>query len=123
MCSDSVADHSARLPPMQKPTQPTRPLTSGRYGCAVTTGLLKRLAAAPGLYRGRGDGLESGPFVARIVVASLVRGRVVTIDYEAFSDGRGLQHVEHSLLTLGEGGGLELHVTCSELPGVVRFVE
>ena len=89
----------------------------------MTTDLLKRLAAAPGLYRGRGDGLESGPFVARIVVASLVRGRVVTIDYEAFSDGRGLQHVEHSLLTLGEGGGLELHVTCSELPGVVRFVE
>src|SRR5439155_26390388 len=101
----------------------TVPLASAGYGGAVTTDLLKRLAAAPGLYRGRGDGLESGPFVARIVVASLVRGRVVTIDYEAFSDGRGLQHVEHSLLTLGEGGGLELHVTCSELPGVVRFVE
>src|SRR2546423_3490811 len=32
------------------------------------TDLLKRLAATPGVYRGRGDGLESGPFVARITV-------------------------------------------------------
>ena len=89
----------------------------------MTPNLLTRLGAAPGLYRGRGDGLESGPFVARINVASVVRGRAVTIDYEAFSDSRGLQHVEHSVLTLGEGGGLELHVTCGELPGVVRFTE
>jgi hypothetical protein len=91
------------------------------YGVPVD--LLKRLAATPGLYRGRGDGLESGPFVARIDVASVVRGRAVTLDYEASSDTRGLQHVEHSVLTVGEGGRLELHVTCSELPGVVRFVE
>jgi hypothetical protein len=56
--------------------------------CAVTTHLLRQLAAAPGLYRGRGDGLESGPFVARINVAAVVRGRAVTIDYEAFSDTR-----------------------------------
>ena len=88
----------------------------------VSTDLLRRLAAAPGLYRGRGDGLESGPFVARIAVASVVRGRAVTLDYEAFSDSRGLQHVEHTVLTVGEGGLLELHVMCSELPGVVRFV-
>ena len=89
----------------------------------VGTDLLKRLAAAPGLYRGRGDGLESGPFVARIAVASAVRGRAVTLDYEAVSDTRGVQHVEHSVLTAGEGGRLELHVSCAELPGVVRFVE
>ena len=87
------------------------------------TDLLTRLAGAPGLYRGRGDGMESGPFVARIQVTSVVRGRAVTIDYEAFSDTKGLQHVEHSVLTAGEGGRLELHVTCSELPGMVRFVE
>jgi hypothetical protein len=50
-----------------------QPVATGRYGVAVTE-LLKRLANAPGLYRGRGDGLESGPFVARIAVASVVRG-------------------------------------------------
>jgi hypothetical protein len=87
------------------------------------TDLLGRLATVPGLYRGRGDGLESGPFVARIVLTSVLRGRGVTIDYEAFSDSKGLQHVEHTLLTSGEGGRLELHVACLELPGVVRFVE
>jgi hypothetical protein len=90
--------------------------------CAVGH-LLTTLSAAPGLYRGRGDGLESGPFVARIKVTSAVRGRAVTIDYEAYSDTKGLQHIEHSVLTVGQSGGLELHVACSELPGVVRFVE
>jgi hypothetical protein len=90
--------------------------------CAVTD-LLHRLAAAPGLYRGRGDGLESGPFVARIKLTSVVRGRGVTIDYEAFSDSKGLQHIEHTVLVAGEAGRLELHVACLELPGIVRFVE
>ena len=50
--------------------------------CAVTD-LLKRLASAPGVYRGRGDGLESGPFVARIKVTSVVRGNAITLDYES----------------------------------------
>jgi hypothetical protein len=97
-------------------------LAPAYYGVAVTN-LLKRLAAAPGLYRGRGDGLESGPFVARISVKSVVRGNAVTIDYEAFSDTKGLQHVEHTVLAAGEAGRLELHVACLELPGVTRFVE
>jgi hypothetical protein len=90
--------------------------------CGVTD-VLTRLAAAPGLYRGRGDGPESGPFVARIAVASVLRGRAVTLDYEASSDRNGLQHVEHTVLATGEGGRLELHVACLELPGVVRFAE
>jgi hypothetical protein len=85
--------------------------------------LLHRLVANCGLYRGRGDGMESGPFVARINVSSIVRGRAVVIDYEAFSDAKGLQHVEHTVLTTNESGRLELHVTCNELPGVVRFLE
>ncbi len=90
--------------------------------CAVKN-LLDRLAAAPGLYRGRGDGPESGPFVARIAVASVLRGRAVTLDYEATNDRNGLQHIEHTVLATGESGRLELHVACLELPGVVRFVE
>ena len=87
------------------------------------TDLLTRLGGAPGLYRGRGDGPESGPFVARIAVATVLRGRAVTLDYEAVNDRNGLQHVEHTVLATGEGGRLELHVACLELPGVVRFVE
>jgi hypothetical protein len=87
------------------------------------TDLLNKLGATPGLYRGRGDGPESGPFVARIQLATVLRGRAVTLDYEASSDRNGLQHVEHTVLTSGEGGRLELHVACLELPGVVRFVE
>jgi hypothetical protein len=86
------------------------------------TDLLTALSAASGVYRGRGDGPESGPFLARIAVASVVGGRAVTVDYEAVSEERGLQHVEHTVLTAGESGRLELHVCCLELPGVVRFV-
>lgn len=85
--------------------------------------LFGRLAGAVGVYRGRGDGPESGPFVARMAVASAVRGRAVTIDYEATNDRDGLQHVEHTVLVAGEGGRLELHVACLELPGVVRFTQ
>jgi hypothetical protein len=90
--------------------------------CRVTD-LLSKLSAAPGLYRGRGDGPDSGPFVARILVTAVLRGRAVTLDYEASNDRNGLQHVEHTVLATGEGGRLELHVACLELPGVVRFVE
>lgn len=85
--------------------------------------LLTRLATAPGLYRGRGDGPESGPFLARMVVGSAVGRRVITLDYEATNDRNGLQHVEHTLLVMGESGRLELHVASLELPGVVRFTE
>jgi hypothetical protein len=47
----------------------------------------------------------------------------VTLDYEATSDRRGLQHVEHTVLTVGEDGRPALYVLCGELPGVVRFAE
>ena len=85
--------------------------------------LLGRLAAAPGLYRGRGDGAESGPFLGRMRVAPVVRSRAVTLDYEVTTDRDGLRHVEHTVLVAGPAGGLELHVTCLDLPGVTRFVE
>jgi hypothetical protein len=87
------------------------------------TDLLAALIAAPGVYRGRGDGPESGPFVARLAVTPAVKGRAVTLDYEATSDRNGLQHVEHSVLVVGGDGRLELHVACVELPGVTRFTQ
>jgi len=85
--------------------------------------LLNRLAAAPGLYRGRGDGPEIGPFLGRMRVATIVRGRAVTLDYEATTDRDGVRHLEHTVLITGPAGGLELHVACLDLPGVTRFVE
>lgn len=87
------------------------------------TPVLTQLAAAPGLYRGRGDGPESGPFLGRMQITPVVRGHAVALDYEATSDRNGLQHVEHTILVSGESGRLELHVACLELPGVTRFVE
>lgn len=83
--------------------------------------LLAKLVVAPGIYRGRGDGPDSGPFVARIAVTPVVCGRAVTIDYEASSDGDGLQHVEHAVLTGDDDGRLALHVVRLDVPGVVRF--
>jgi hypothetical protein len=84
--------------------------------------LFARLVAATGLYRGRGDGLDSGPFHARLRVASVVRGRALTLDYEATSERGELRHIEHTVLAAGEAGRLELHVASLELPGVVRFL-
>jgi hypothetical protein len=83
--------------------------------------LLHRLTAATGVYRGRGDGPESGPFVARMAVSPAVAGRAVTLDYEATNDRDGLRHVEHTVLVLGGSGRLELHVASLELPGMVCF--
>jgi hypothetical protein len=87
-----------------------------------TTNLIGRLTAGAGLYRGRGDGPESGPFLARLQLTPVVRGRALTLDYEAISERDGLRHLEHTVLAAGEDGRLELHVACLDLPGVVRFV-
>lgn len=93
-----------------------------RYRDAVEN-VFAKLAGAVGVYRGRGDGPESGPFLARIEVRAAVRARCLTLDYEATSDRNGLQHIEHTILTPGDDGRLELHVACLELPGVVRYTE
>ncbi|HYN93180.1 MAG TPA: hypothetical protein VES42_04985 [Pilimelia sp.] len=85
--------------------------------------LLALLAAAPGLYRGPGDGPDGGPFLARMRVTPVVRGRAVTLDYEATNDRDGLRHLEHTVLLAGEDGRLELHVACLTLPGMARFAE
>ena len=87
-----------------------------------TTNLLGRLTASAGLYRGRGDGPESGPFLARMQLTPVVRGRALTLDYEGTTERDGLRYLEHTVLAAGEAGRLELHVACLDLPGVVRFV-
>jgi hypothetical protein len=79
------------------------------------------LAAAPGLYVGPGDGLESGPFVARITVTPLPNGGVA-LDYDAASREQGLQHREHTILTAGPDGCDRLYVAHSESPFVTEMV-
>lgn len=100
-------------------------MANRRYGGAVPaeTDVLRHLTAATGLYRGRGDGPEGGPFLARMAVSTGLNGRAAILDYEATTDRDGLRHVEHSVLVLGADGRLELHVASLELPGMVRFTQ
>ena len=80
------------------------------------------LAAATGSYFGTGDGIESGPFVARIVISPLPGGGAL-IDYEATSREQGVQHVERSMQSQGPDGVDELYVAHSESPVVTTMVE
>jgi hypothetical protein len=85
--------------------------------------LVEALFDAPGLYVGRGDGIESGPFVGRLVVTPLPSGRGVAIDYEALSSERLVQHVEHALLGLDAEGRHVLYVSHVESPTIAVLVE
>jgi hypothetical protein len=100
-------------------------LAGARYRVAVPaeTDVLHRLLRSAGVYRGRGDGPESGPFLARMVVTPALAGRAAILDYETTTDRDGLRHVEHSVLLLGADGRLELHVASLDLPGMVRFTQ
>lgn len=68
-----------------------------------------------GLYRGVVDGLESGHCTARIDVR-VGPGGCRIVDYEAISDSRGLQHIEHGVLTTDA-----LHLAFGEAAGVTIF--
>lgn len=83
--------------------------------------LAAALADATGIYHGTGDGPESGPFVSRIEVTALPNGGVA-IDYEATSREQGVQHREHTLLTMGPDGRDRLHIAHSQAPFVTTMV-
>ncbi len=83
--------------------------------------LTETLAEATGVYHGRGDGPESGPFVARVEITRLPNGGVA-IDYEATSREYGVQHEEHSMLAAGPDGRDRLYVAHSESPFVTEMV-
>ena len=55
--------------------------------------ILDRLSAVPGTYWGSGDGPHSGPFIARVTVTTTKAG-AIDLDYEAWTQGAGLQHAE-----------------------------
>lgn len=77
---------------------------------------------ASGLYTGRGDGTESGSFVARLEVQRLPNAGL-SFDYEAASYDEGVQHREHALLTAAPDGRLRLHTAHSESPFLTELVE
>ncbi|MGL5828058.1 MAG: hypothetical protein ACRC0L_00635, partial [Angustibacter sp.] len=60
--------------------------------------VLDRLIATPGIYWGEGRGPASARFVARVAIDAVSPAAsghpVVTIDYETWSPGGGLQHAE-----------------------------
>ncbi|MDY7103201.1 MAG: hypothetical protein S0880_18620 [Actinomycetota bacterium] len=77
-----------------------------------------------GVHLGRGDGPESGPFVARIELGRMPDDLGVEVRYEAWSDAQGLQHRERTLVAPDAATGeLSLWVLCGEIPGVVRLGE
>ena len=80
-----------------------------------------RLADAEGVYFGTGDGVESGPFVARIEVRRLPNGGA-SIDYEATSREQGVQHREHTILSPGLDGRDRLYIAHSESPVVTEMI-
>ena len=80
------------------------------------------LAARPGVYFGTGDGMESGPFVARIEVRRLPNGGAL-VDYEATSREQGVQHREQTMLVAGPDGRDRLYVAHSESPFVTVMIE
>ena len=79
-------------------------------------------AATAGHYYGMGDGPESGPFVARIVVSTLPNGGAL-IDDEATSREQGVQHREQTMLVAGPDGRDRLYVAHSQSPFVTEMVE
>lgn len=85
-----------------------------RSACA--RGLAGSMSEIPArIYRGVVEGVESGHCTAHIQVQDGPAGCRI-VDYEAISDERGLQHIEHGLLTADAW-----HVAFGEAPGVTTF--
>ena len=84
--------------------------------------LLARLVASPGVYRGTGDGPESGPFAARLEVRVAADGRAAVLDYESVGADQ-VSRMDHVMLAEDERSRLEAYVVTDELPGVARFTQ
>jgi hypothetical protein len=84
--------------------------------------ILDRLVAVPGTYWGSGDGPHSGPFVARITV-SANRSGAVDLDYEAWTQGAGLQHAERAVIRPSGSGHVVLESTLAGQAEPLSFQE
>lgn len=85
--------------------------------------VLDWLLERPGLYWGMGNGPESGTFVGRVEVESVLSQQAVSLSYEAWSEEEGFQHAERALLGRDPDGVLELTTVISERLGTLRFRE
>ena len=99
--------------------------------------ILDRLLAVPGTYWGSGDGPHSGPFIARVTVRAL-RPRApragdavgadppspaVELDYEAWTQGAGLQHAERAAIRRTDTGHVVLESTLAGQTEPLSFQE
>jgi hypothetical protein len=110
--------------------------------------ILDRLLAVPGTYWGSGDGPHSGPFIARITVKALLPATPgpadvaddadgadgadaadgaasgsVELDYEAWTQGAGLQHAERAAIRRTESGHVVLESTLAGQAEPLAFQE
>jgi hypothetical protein len=84
--------------------------------------ILDRLHAVPGTYWGSGDGPHSGPFIARVTVTSN-RSGTIDLDYEAWTQGAGLQHAERALIRRADNGHVVLESTLAGQAEPLSFQE
>ena len=84
--------------------------------------ILERLHAVPGTYWGSGDGPHSGPFIARVTVTAN-RSGTIDLDYEAWTQGAGLQHAERALIRRADNGHVVLESTLAGQAEPLSFQE
>jgi hypothetical protein len=84
--------------------------------------ILDRLLAVPGTYWGSGDGPHSGPFIARVTVSAARSGRA-GLDYEAWTQGAGLQHAERASIRRVDSGHVILESTLAGQAQPLSFQE
>jgi hypothetical protein len=84
--------------------------------------ILDRLQAVPGTYWGSGDGPHSGPFIARVTVTAN-RSGAIDLDYEAWTQGAGLQHAERAVVHRTDGGHVVLESTLAGQAEPLSFQE
>jgi hypothetical protein len=84
--------------------------------------ILDRLLAVPGTYWGSGDGPHSGPFIARVTVSAGRSGRA-ELDYEAWTQGAGLQHAERASIRRVDSGHVILESTLAGQAQPLSFQE
>ncbi|MFL6100752.1 MAG: hypothetical protein ACJ71T_12445 [Actinomycetales bacterium] len=84
--------------------------------------ILDRLSAVPGTYWGSGDGPHSGPFIARVTVTTTKAG-AIDLDYEAWTQGAGLQHAERAVIRRADSGHVILESTLAGQAEPLSFQE
>ncbi len=76
----------------------------------------------PGSYAGTGDGIESGPFTAHILVAPLPGGSV-SLEYVATDQQGDELHREHTVISRGVDDRDRLYIAHGESPFVTTMTQ